>query len=119
MSKFHWTDPTDSFAAEHAAAEYGYTEIVNMPLDQCADVNMAATDGGLTVLVSHRLRRTHRNGKKYCWSAVNARTATTTLHPFNGLFSRTTWVSRYQKGKTSLDLNEARDDGVLGCSGIL
>jgi len=27
--------------------------------------------------------------------------------------SRTTWVSRYQKG-TSLDLNEARDDGVLG-----
>jgi len=36
------------------------------------------------------------------------------LHPFNGLFSRTTWVSRYQKGKTSLDLNEARDGGVLG-----
>ena len=43
---------------------------------------------------------------------------TTTLHPLNGLFSRTTWVSRCQKGKTSLDLNEARDDGVLGCSGI-
>ena len=40
------------------------------------------------------------------------------LHPFNGLFSRTTWVSRYQKGKTSLDLNEARDDGILGCGGI-
>jgi len=34
------------------------------------------------------------------------------LHPFNSLFSRTTWVSRYQKSKTSLDLNEARDDGV-------
>jgi len=33
------------------------------------------------------------------------------LHPFNGLFSRTTWVSCYQKGKTSLDLDEARDDG--------
>jgi len=32
----------------------------------------------------------------------------------NGLFSRTTCVSRYQKGKTSLDLNEARADGVLG-----
>ena len=30
------------------------------------------------------------------------------LHPFNGLFSRTTWVSQYQKGKTSLDLNKAR-----------
>ena len=36
------------------------------------------------------------------------------LHPFNGLFSRTTWVSQYQKGKTSVDLNEARYDGVLG-----
>jgi len=35
-----------------------------------------------------------------------------------GLFSSTTWVSQYQKGKTSLDLNEARDDGVLGCNGI-
>jgi len=28
------------------------------------------------------------------------------LHPFNGLFSRTTSVSQYQKGNTSLDLNE-------------
>jgi len=40
------------------------------------------------------------------------------LHPFNSLFSRTTWVSQYQKGKTSLDLNQARDNGFLGCSGI-
>ena len=40
------------------------------------------------------------------------------LHPFNSIFFRTTWVSQYQKGKTSLDLNEARNDGVLGCSGI-
>ena len=29
--------------------------------------------------------------------------------PFNGLFSRTTWVSRYQKGKTDLDFTGARD----------
>ena len=40
------------------------------------------------------------------------------LHQCNRLFSRTTLVSRYQKGKISLDLNAARDDGVLGCSGI-
>ena len=40
------------------------------------------------------------------------------LHPFNGLFSRTTWVRRYQKGKISLVLNEVRNDGVLRCSGI-
>jgi len=33
------------------------------------------------------------------------------LRLFNGLFSRTTWLSQYQKGKTSLDLNEARNDG--------
>jgi len=36
------------------------------------------------------------------------------LHPLNGLFSRTTLVSQNQKGKASLDLNEARDDGVYG-----
>jgi len=35
-------------------------------------------------------------------------------HPFNGLLSRTTWVSWYQKGKSSLDLNEARDVGIFG-----
>jgi len=40
------------------------------------------------------------------------------LHPFNGLFSRTTWVCQYQNGKTSLDLNEARDAGVWDGSGI-
>jgi len=39
-------------------------------------------------------------------------------HPFDDLFSRTTWVSNYQKGKTSLDINEARDDGFWDGSGI-
>jgi len=33
----------------------------------------------------------------------------THTRPFNGTFSRTTWVSRYQKGKTSLDFTEASD----------
>ena len=33
----------------------------------------------------------------------------THTHPFNGPFSRTTWVSWYQKGKTNLDFTEARD----------
>jgi len=31
---------------------------------------------------------------------------------FNGLFSRTTWVSRHQKGRTILDFIKARDDGM-------
>jgi len=35
------------------------------------------------------------------------------LHPFYSLFSRITWVGRYQKGKTSLDLKKARHGGVL------
>ena len=35
------------------------------------------------------------------------------LHLFNGLFSGTTWVSRYQKGKTSLGLNEARHQHLV------
>jgi len=33
----------------------------------------------------------------------------THTHPFNGHFSGTTQVSRYQKGKTNLDSTEARD----------
>jgi len=31
-------------------------------------------------------------------------------HTFNSPFSGTTWVSRYQKGKTNLDFTEARDN---------
>ena len=37
---------------------------------------------------------------------INSNTRFT--HPFNGSFSRTTRVSRYQKGKTNLDFTEAR-----------
>jgi len=33
----------------------------------------------------------------------------THAHPFNGPFSGAIWVSRYQKGKTNLDVTEARD----------
>jgi len=38
------------------------------------------------------------------------------LQPFNGLFSRTTWVSRYQKGKTNLDFTGARTVSGSGIS---
>ena len=31
------------------------------------------------------------------------------VQPYNGLFSRTTWVSRYKKGKTKLYFTEARE----------
>ena len=33
----------------------------------------------------------------------------THTHPFNSPLSGTTWVNRYQKGKTNLDFAEARD----------
>jgi len=37
-------------------------------------------------------------------------------HPFNDLFSRTTWVSGHQQGKMILVFNAARDDGVAVAS---
>jgi len=37
-------------------------------------------------------------------------TTTTTQHPFNGLFSRTSWVIRYQKGTRSSAIAEAPRD---------
>jgi len=55
-----------------------------------------------------------QNDQTYSNISIAHAPTTTLPHPFNGIFSRTTWVSRYQKGKTSLDLNKARDDGVLG-----
>jgi len=42
----------------------------------------------------------------YTGTRAHARTHT---HTFNGPFSRTTQVCRYQKGKTKLDFAEARD----------
>ena len=37
-------------------------------------------------------------------------------HPFNGPFSGTTRVSRYQKGKTNLDFTEAKRQSVAVAS---
>ena len=47
------------------------------------------------------------------WLSTNDKNKylTLLLYPFNSHFFRTTWVSRYQKGRTILDFNEARDDG--------
>jgi len=49
---------------------------------------------------------------EYYYSAIESKKLLRVLnnaHPFNGPFSGTTRVSRYQNGKTSLDLIEARD----------
>ena len=42
-------------------------------------------------------------------NSVKALKAVTHTHPFNGPLCGTTLVSRYQKGKTSLDFTAARD----------
>ena len=47
---------------------------------------------------------------RYSGTHTHTRTHTHT-HTFNGPLSGTTWVSRYQKGKTNLDFTEARDSG--------
>jgi len=46
-------------------------------------------------------------------------TAGCTEHPFNGPLSRTTRVSRYQKGKTNLDLleQETASGSGISCTG--
>ena len=40
----------------------------------------------------------------------------TDIHLFNSVFSKTTRVRSHLKGKTILDFNEARDDGVAVAS---
>jgi len=47
-----------------------------------------------------------RYGSNACWIHTITHTHT---HPFNGLFSGTTQLSRYQKGKTNPEFTEARD----------
>ena len=48
--------------------------------------------------------------KKDAVDILNRRNLVNThTHPFNGPFSRTTRVTRYQKDKTNLDFTEARD----------
>jgi len=42
-------------------------------------------------------------------NAESKHTGHTHTHPFNGPFSGTTQVSRYQRGKANLDFTEARD----------
>jgi len=50
----------------------------------------------------------NKNVAKYQQSRCY-KTSDTHTHPFNSPLSGTTWLSRYQKGKTHLDFTEARD----------
>jgi len=61
-------------------------------------------------------QRSDRIGRTVLQTVAKKIKDLTDRHPFNGLFSRTTSVSRCQKGYTNLDFNEARDDGVAVAS---
>jgi len=69
-----------------------------------------ATDGDFPRMKSPSTRhsnlgtRWRKNFNVFSWLIT-----TLILHPFNGPLSRTTQVSRYQKGKTNLDFTEVRD----------
>ena len=59
-----------------------------------------------TIRVSHIRIKTNRH-----------QTTTTTLHPFNGLFSRKNWVSRHQKGKPFWILLQREDEVAVTSAG--
>ena len=85
-----------------------------------ANTQSGSTRGRMDLTLQCTLKLTHQKAAVDCGQNLISMTAllvlrtTTTIHPFNSLLSRTTRVSRYQKDKTSLDLNKASDDGVLG-----
>ena len=84
-----------------------WTTVMQLKLYRCRSERLVAPPPSLAIQTQHVSNRDH-----VTFSIQLLRI----LHQFNGLFSRTTWVGliRYQKSKTSLDLNEARDDGVWG-----
>ena len=92
---------------------YRLTQVVleKRPLNGCSCSNAQCS-----FVTTHSTAGTHLKASGKLW--LTPPPLLILLHPFIGLRSRTTCVSWYKKGKTSLDLNEARDDGVWECSGI-
>jgi len=76
-------------------------------------LQVAATLNNLAVLYGKRGK--YKEAEPLCKRALVIREKVTIQHTqihthlFNGFFSGTTRVSRYQKGKTNLDFTEARD----------
>ena len=69
--------------------------------------------------IAHFNYTLHSSILSYCWlKCTAAATATTTTTSVQRPLFQDNLGSRYQKGKTSLDLKEARDGEVLGCSVI-
>jgi len=70
----------------------------------CAVILLTAVLSSLIVVVIIILHYTNRQQNRHVLLVTHTR-----AHPFNGPFSGTTRMSRYQKGKTILDFTEARD----------
>jgi len=103
---------------KHEVSEWSFTTGVSMLVDFSATTLLTGQQEG-HVPYATNTTSTHCDSWLLCAIRIFLLTyLLLLLHPFNGLFSRTTWVSWYQKGKTSLNLNDGRDDGVLRCSGI-
>jgi len=73
-------------------------------------INLLLVDNGRLNITAYNTTAVPRRPIKALLVVVLGRL----LHPFDSLFSRITWISRYWIGKTSLGLNEARDDWGFG-----
>jgi len=111
VSSWRWGE-TDAPANVHIIIWSWYQYLVRAFLCRVAALDTTAR-WGLLLQMSRSLvcllDITSAPQKRLDRSSWAGPTTRPTIHPLNSLISRTTWVSRYQKGKTSLDLNEARD----------
>jgi len=86
-----------------------------MAVRLAVDVRPSANDSAVRTGSSCRQRAYglcatgQTNGRIALSLNVSPAAGHTHTHPFNGPFSGTTRVSRYQKGRTNLDFTEARD----------
>jgi len=84
-------------------------DAVRLLLEHGADAD-ATTRMGETALGCNSININVNNNNAWIYTHTHAHTRTHThARAFNGHFSGTTRVSRYQKGKTNLDFTEARD----------
>ena len=93
----------------HATAP-GYVTVNKLTNYRVVNVLCATSNGGCCQ--RRDMVRVTRTGLAGISVNIRVWIGTPILQPFNGLFSRTTWVSRYQIGKTNLD---AHTGGQLEC----
>ena len=67
-----------------------------------------------TANISTSVKLQKNNATAIFWHTCTAQAACVVIQEHMPIFSRITWVRWNHKGKTSLDLNEAQDDGAFG-----